>query len=143
MSKNRTFQNVRTLHPARSVFDLSYEKKFTCDMAQLIPVMCDEVVPGDFFKLGTSSLIRFQPLIAPIMHQVNVYVHFFFVPYRLLWDSWEDFITGGPDGEDVSVLPRWEVVNNAIGSLWDYLGFPTGVAPHGAYPLDFPRSALS
>ena len=143
MSKNRTFQNVRTLHPARSVFDLSYEKKFTCDMAQLIPVMCDEVVPGDFFKLGTSSLIRFQPLVAPIMHQVNVYVHFFFVPYRLLWDSWEDFITGGPDGEDVSVLPRWEVVDNAIGSLWDFLGFPTGVDPAGAYPLDFPRRAYN
>ena len=56
MSKSRIFQLTGGLKPGVSMFDLSYEKKFTCDMGQLIPVMCDEVVPGDSFKVGTRLL---------------------------------------------------------------------------------------
>ena len=141
------FQNVAGLRPGRSVFDLSYEKKLTCDMGQLIPVMCDEVVPGDIFEIANQIVIRFQPLVAPIMHEVNAYVHYFFVPYRLLWEDWENFITGGVDGDDESVLPRWSITNaeteTTIGTLWDYMGFPTDVNPVGAYPLDFPRRAYN
>ena len=58
------FQSVRSASPGRSVFNLSYEKKFTCDMGQLIPVMCDEMVPGDKFNIGNQMIIRFQPLVA-------------------------------------------------------------------------------
>ena len=71
------FENVASLQPGRSVFDLSYEKKFTCDMGQLIPVMCDEVVPGDFFEIGNQAVLRFQPLVAPVLHEINLYVHYF------------------------------------------------------------------
>ena len=105
--------------------------------------MCDEMVPGDVFDVANAIVLRFQPLVAPILHEVNCYVHYFFVPYRLLWSNWENFITGGVDGNDASVLPRWSPTNNAIGSLWDYLGFPTGVVPSDALPLDFPRSAYN
>ena len=49
--------------------------------------MCDEVVPGDIFKIGNQMVLRFQPMLAPILHEINAYVHYFFVPYRLLWDS--------------------------------------------------------
>ena len=143
MARNNIFDRTGTLQPARSMFDLSYEKKFTCDMGQLIPVCCEEVVPGDFFKIGNQSVIRFQPLVAPVLHEINQYVHYFFVPYRLLWDDWEDFITGGVTGDLSPVIPRWTPTNNAIGSLWDYLGFPTGVVPTGALPLDFPRRAYN
>ena len=76
---SKLFQRVGSLAPARSIFNLSYEKKFTCDMGQLIPVMCDEVVPGDFFKIGNQAVIRFQPLVAPILHEIKMYVHLFFV----------------------------------------------------------------
>ena len=71
------FQTVRSARPGRSVFNLSYEKKFTADMGQLIPVMCDEVIPGDKWKIGNQMIIRFQPLVAPILHEVNVFVHYF------------------------------------------------------------------
>jgi len=81
---NTIFENIPTSRPGRSLHDLSYEKKLTCDMGQLIPVMCDEVVPGDIFELAHQALVRFQPLVAPIMHEINMYVHYFFVPYRLL-----------------------------------------------------------
>lgn len=148
LQKRNIFESVGGLVPGRSVFDLSYEKKFTCDMGQLIPVMCDEVVPGDFFQLGNQVIIRFQPLVAPVLHEINLFVHYFFVPYRLLWDDWEEFISGGVTGDVVHALPVWEptllpVPKNGIGSLWDYMGFPTGVDPDGAYPIDFPRNAYN
>ena len=117
MSKNNPFRNVAGLHPGMSVFDLSYTKLFTCDMGQLIPVMVDEVVPGDIFKIGNQSVIRMQPLVAPVLHEINAYVHYFFVPYRLLWDQWEDFITGGVSGDLTPAVPRWTPTNNATGSL--------------------------
>lgn len=137
------YNNVRSNRPGRSVFNLSYDKKFDGDMGYLYPVMCDEVVPGDVVKVGNQTVIRFQPLVAPIMHEINVYTHYFFVPYRLLDSDWEEFISGGVQGDSAAVLPRWNPTNNAKGSLWDYLGFPVGVVPAGALPLDFPRRAYN
>lgn len=142
-AKNRAFQTVRANRPGRSMFDLSYEKKFTCDMGKLIPIMVDECVPGDFWQIGNMSVVRFQPMVAPVLHEINQYVHYFFVPYRLLWEDWEKFISGGPDGDDASTLPRWNPTSTVEGSLWDYFGFPTGINPAGALPMDFMRSAYN
>ena len=140
----KTFQNVQALRPGMSVFDLSYMKTFTADMGQLIPVMADEMVPGDIFKIGNQSVIRFQPLVAPILHEINAYVHYFFVPYRLLWDKWEDFISGGPDGQDAHIIPVWTTGYPDIGTLWDYLGYPTGVTPTPeTSPMAFPKRAYN
>ena len=114
-------------------------------MGQLIPVMCDEVVPGDVLHFGNESVVRFQPLVAPILHEINQFTHIFFVPYRLLWDDWEEFISRGVSGDETPVLPKWNpsLSDTAIGTLWDYLGFPTGVRPTGSLPLDFPRRAYN
>lgn len=112
-------------------------------MGQLIPVMCDELVPGDYFKVGNQALVRFQPLVAPVLHEINMYSHYFFVPYRLLWDDWEQFITGGVSGDYTVAPPTWEPTNTTIGSLWDYMGLPIGIDPDGAYPLDFMRRAYN
>lgn len=140
-----SFTKVRGLKPPKSVFNLSYEKKFDFDMGQLIPVACEEMVPGDLFKFGNEIVIRFQPLFAPILQEVNVYVHYFFVPTRLLWSDWEEFITGGEDGptSDLSgpVLPRFDPDsslysrNQRFGkfSLYDYFGFPLVSDSSGPY----------
>ena len=153
MPKFRTFKDVRHLTPARSVFDLSHQKIFDCDLGDLIPICAEEVVPGDKFVLGNEAVIRFQPLVAPILHDVRMYVHYFFVPYRILWnkelgdaDDWETFITGGQDGTDSSSIPRWNTIDgvyteSTIYTLWDYLGLPTDTDPAGAYPIDLVRRA--
>ncbi len=82
----------------RSKFSLSNYKLLTCDMGELVPCGLLEVLPGDTIQQATSALIRVSPLLAPVMHPVSVRIHHWFVPHRLVWDSWEDFITGGPDG---------------------------------------------
>jgi hypothetical protein len=153
MNRRNIFNHVSSLSPGKSVFDLSYEKIFDCDMGQLIPVLCEECVPGDFFKIGNQVVVRFQPLVAPILHEINLYVHYFFVPYRLLWNAqtredltetgdWEEFITGGADGANADTLPRWTTPTTTVGSLWDYMGLPTGVTPN-LLPMDFPRRAYN
>lgn len=114
---------------ARSLMSLSHMKALTCDMGELVPVGLTEVIPGDTFQQSSSAFIRLAPMLAPIMGgPVEVSLHHFFVPLRLLWEDFEDFITGGEDGEDASVFPTITFASGvAIGSLGDYLGLPTGV----------------
>lgn len=140
---SRVFKRVGSALVRRSAFDLSHEVKLTADMGVLYPVLCEEMVPGDVWSIGQEAVVRMMPLVAPVLHRIDCYFHTFFVPYRILWDEWEDFITGGPDGSSAAVLPRWEPTDTAVGSLWDYLGMPTGVDPDGAYPLDFIRRAYT
>ena len=140
--KRNVFSLVGGLHPRRSVFDLSYEKKLTCDMAQLIPVMCDEVVPGDVFQIGNQAVVRFQPLVAPILHEINMYVHYFFVPYRILWDDWEDFISGGVDGQFSDPIPEWEPTITTEGSLWDFFRIPGWRRSRRSLPSRFSATPL-
>uniref|UniRef100_A0AAU8B8B7 Major capsid protein n=1 Tax=Dulem virus 101 TaxID=3145578 RepID=A0AAU8B8B7_9VIRU len=125
------FQSVGGVRPRRSFFNLSHDVKLTCDMGQLIPVMCDEVMPGDIFKISNQAVIRFQPLVAPVMHDVYMFTHYFFVPYRILWPEWEDFITGGKDGDYTGNPPFYlsgtaddETRKDQLNTLWDYFGFP-------------------
>lgn len=114
----------------RSVFDLSHEHKLTCDMGKLIPILVEDVLPGDTWRVKTDIVVRLEALLAPIMHRVDVYTHFFFVPNRLIFDKWEDFITGGEDGNDSTEAPYITSGSGAgfvIGSLADYMGIPPGV----------------
>ena len=120
------FRKIGGNRPGRSVFNLSYDKKFDCDMGQLIPVLAEEMVPGDKFQIGNELTLRFQPLVAPIMHEINVYVHYFFVPYRVLDSNWEGFITGGVDGANAYEIPKIRGNRSKL-SLWDYFGLPVNV----------------
>lgn len=108
----------------RSKFSLSHYKLFTCDMGYLIPISWYEVLPGDSIQQATAALVRVSPLLAPVMHPVRVRVHHWFVPFRLIWEDWEDFITGGPDGADSSAVPYYNLSSCAEGGLLDYLGIP-------------------
>ena len=120
------FSKVRVKKPKYSKFNLGHNVKLTCNFGELIPFMCNEVVPGDVFSNKSELFLRFAPLLAPIMHEVNVYTHFFYVPNRLIWEDWEDFITGGVTGEDAPVHPHFAFGGPDIlkGSLGDYLGIP-------------------
>jgi len=81
----------------RNKINLSHYKLLTCEMGLLVPLTWYEALPGDTIQHSTSILLRVSPLLSPIMHAVRIRIHNFFVPNRLLWDGWEEFITGGPD----------------------------------------------
>ena len=92
------FQQVKVTRPKGNVFDLSHEKKLSFNMGELIPIYIQEIVPGDKFKVQSEMLVRCAPMLAPMMHRVNLYTHFFFVPNRLVYKNWPSYITGGSDG---------------------------------------------
>lgn len=137
----------------RNKFNLSFYKLFSADMGELIPCGIVEVLPGDTFQHSMSALVRVSPLLAPVMHPVHIRVHHWYVPHRLVWDNWEKFITGGPDGMDASVYPTIELSYGAgppetgsgkLGNLADYFGMPVqlngfevSALPFRAYSLIF------
>lgn len=109
----------------RSKFSLSHYRLLTGDMGVLLPLTWLEALPGDTFQMATSALIRCSPLVAPVMHPVMIRIHHWFVPNRLIWDDWEQFITGGDDGDFVATPPYIEFSDPVeSGSLADYLGVP-------------------
>lgn len=125
----------------RNKHNLSHYNLLTCDMGEMVPVNFTEVLPGDSFQGNTSVFLRASPLIAPIMHPVSVRVHHWFVPYRILWNEWEDFITGGPDGTgSQNPLPTLTTTVTA-GSPLDYLGIPPTTNPQEI--LSFPLEAYN
>lgn len=122
------FQKVSFQKPKRSMFDLSHERKFSMNMGDLVPIFNETVMPGDKFRINSEILMRLAPMVAPIMHRVNVYTHWFFIPYRLIWSDFEEFITGGKDGLSAPVVPFISKLTGAgitHGSLADYLGVAT------------------
>lgn len=122
----------------RSKHSLSHYKLLTADMGKLVPIGLIECLPGDTIQQSTSMLIRMSPLVAPVMHPVTVRVHHWFVPHRLSYTGWEDFITGGPlgTGSAVPFPTNAGIVTPTINSLYDYLGIPISVAhPIGTISL--------
>lgn len=119
------FNKIRVKKPGYSVFDLSHDVKLSMKMGKLVPVNTMEVVPGDRVHMASEAMFRMMPMIAPIMHKVDIYFHSFFVPNRILWPNWEKFITGG---ESIGVAPpAFPTINVGLvveSTLMNYLGLP-------------------
>lgn len=138
MANANLFNSIQLPKVGSNVFDLSHDVKMSFKMGGLYPTCVMECVPGDKVKIGTETMLRFAPLIAPVMHKVNVTTHYFFVPNRILWPNWEQWITGNLD-----VQAPWIYYTGAAGyatglpvkSLADYCGLPTEMASNGlTYP---------
>ncbi len=123
----------------RNKFSLSHYKLLTMNMGELVPLTWYEALPGDSIQAQASMLIRATPILAPLMHPVRVRVSTFFVPNRLIWEDFPDYITGGPDGNDTTTWPYIDYSAVAEGSLADYLNVPTDAA----YSPDLRVSALA
>lgn len=123
----------------RNKFSLSHYKLLTGNMGELIPLTWYECLPGDTIQHQTNMLLRVTPILAPLMHPVRIRIHNFFVPLRLIWDDFEDFITGGQDGNDSTEHPYITAGTVAEGDLADYLGIPpaayAGAITYSALPF--------
>lgn len=138
MANQNLFNSIKLTRPNRNRFDLSHDVKMSLDMGRLYPTLALECIPGDKFRIGCDSLLRFAPLVSPVMHRMQVTMHYFFVPNRIVWPNWEKFITK----QEVVVPPTLTYTDNSVGTLNDYLGLPqTAVArtvsaiPHAAYQM--------
>lgn len=141
----------------RNWFPHQFQELTTCEIGQLIPTCCEEVLPGDTWKGNTQIHALFMPLVSPVMHQLVVKSYTFFVSNRIILrnKAWETFLTGGKDGKETVVLPEMSVFKSGmppelgtpdeamkklfgVGTLFDHLGFPAlsdyeEVAENGTY----------
>lgn len=126
------FNTVEMRKPKKNVFDLTHDVKLSTKMGQLTPICLLECIPGDKFDISCESLIRFAPLVSPVMHRMDVTMHYFFVPNRIVWANWEEFITDPDSGLVPPFIPFSDAVVEENLKLADYLGIPTPLASAAA-----------
>lgn len=125
------FDKILMKVPTTNSFDLSYDNKLTFNMGELVPIMCQEVVPGDHYKITQEHLLKMAPLATPVFQRCRVHIDYFFVPNRLLWDNFEQF-QAYDTLNDIPVHPFVDIDAHDLGgkvqvcSIADYLGIPTG-----------------
>lgn len=136
---NSIFGQVQGLHPARRAYNMSYSSSYTACLGELVPIYWQDLIPNSSIYIRTHALIRFTPLIAPIMDNVDYYVHYWHAPRRILeGDQFTDMITGEtPDDENdlpyftpkavylylLNLLPRDADYLVGNGSLFDMFGY--------------------
>ncbi len=131
------FAKTPSVGGERSVFNRSTNLKTAFDAGTLVPIFCDEALPGDTLNMKMSSFCRLATPIFPVMD--NIYMDFFFfaVPNRLLWDNWQKFCGEQDDpGDSVTFVVPTIDTTVAAGSLYDYMGLPVhaGVVFNAFHP---------
>lgn len=150
------FNKIQVKTPNRNAFDLTHDVKMSMKFDNLYPCLALEVLPSDKFDLGCDSLLRFAPLISPVMHRLDMTVHYWFVPNRILWPSeggspggtgktgWEGYVAGeGWQGDQPQSHPYLEI-NTADGTtypLLDYMGVPPVIGAETVAINPFPFAA--
>lgn len=128
----------------RAKFNLSNFHNCTMKMGQLYPTHLQEVLPGDTVQMSSSVFMRFAPMVAPVMHPTHMFMHYFYVPSRVIANflrdipipasdlfkpvdfDFESFITGGANGDDTQTIPLAQVGSSSAYdvSLADAFGLP-------------------
>lgn len=127
----------------RSTQDLSHDHKFTCDMGDLVPIMWEETLPGDYWRGNIDLLIRALPLISPVYHYIEARIHTYNVPFRILYPAFDQLIfPEDPDDPIVAQPTLFNLTGIAYSSVGDYLGLSPamdaatdGILEVVAYPV--------
>lgn len=134
---NNNFKFSETLAKSvqRTRFKRPFRLKTSFNVGELVPLMVDEVLPGDTFKISVKTLTRLQALLTPVMDNAFLDVYAFFVPSRLCWDNWKKF-QGEAEPEEWEettelTIPQYYVSGNTafdtfkyVNSFWDHMGIP-------------------
>lgn len=152
MSRNtesRFAMNPTNIDIGRSTFNRNHSYKTSFNVGDIIPIFCDEVLPGDTFNVKTSKVVRMQSLITPLMDNIYLDTYFFFVPNRLVWEHWQQFCGENTSNPWVQQTPYQipQLVAPAstgwiAGTIADYFGIPTGIAGLSVNALPFRAYAL-
>jgi hypothetical protein len=143
---SHSFAMVPKAEIPRSSFDTQYAHKTTFDGGYLVPIYCDEVLPGDMHNVKATMFARLATPLFPVMDNLHLDTFFFFVPNRLVWTNWVKFMgeQANPSDSISYVIPQITspAGGYAVGSLFDHFGLPTAgqitgsnTVTHNALPL--------
>lgn len=113
--------------PRKNLFDLSHDVLQSMDMGYLVPVFVRDCLPSDVWRLKTQALCRFAPMVFPQMTRVRQFFHWWFVPNRILWENWENWILAKKVAGVVPAAPYFDLASGNYfgeGTLGDYMGIP-------------------
>lgn len=147
------FSRTPSVNHPRSTFDRSYSHSTSFDFGKCIPLCVEEVLPGDTVTMQTSKVVRLQTLLAPTLTNMYLDTYWFFVPNRIVWDKWKQFM--GENTESAWV-PTPNIPMPVLGSptggyskgtIADYMGIPVGVefpatAPFAPSSIPFAAYAM-
>lgn len=148
-AESRFAINPTKIDMQRSRFDRNSQVTTSFNVGDIVPFYLDEVLPGDTFQIQTNKVIRFQTLLSPIMSNLYLDTYYFFVPNRLVWKHWKEFM--GENTESAWIpsttytIPQIVSPSStgfAVGTIADYLGVPTGVPNLSMSALPFRAYAL-
>lgn len=137
-----TFSQAPSIAAPRSQFDRSHGHKFTMDAGWLVPFYWDDVLPGDTFNMQTTAFARLATPLFPLMDNIFIDTHFFFCPYRLIWNNSKKFFGEQVNPSDsidyqIPILAAanassadgdYSTAANQYSALINYLGVPHGIA---------------
>lgn len=132
--ESRFAGNPTGVNISRSIISRDHSVKFSFNVGDVVPFMCDDILPGDTVTIDTSKVIRLQPMVAPIMDEVFLDTYYFFVPYRLLWNHWINFMgentASAWEPEVEYSVPQVQIPTGGYnaGTIADYMGVPIKVA---------------
>lgn len=132
--ESRFAGNPTGVNISRSIISRDHSVKFSFNVGDVVPFMCDDILPGDTVTIDTSKVVRLQPMVAPIMDEVFLDTYYFFVPYRLLWNHWINFMgentASAWEPEVEYSVPQCEIPTGGYdaGTIADYMGVPIKVA---------------
>jgi hypothetical protein len=143
---SHSFAMVPKAEIPRSSFDTQYAHKTTFDGGYLVPIYCDEVLPGDMHNVKATMFARLATPLFPVMDNLHLDTFFFFVPNRLVWTNWVKFMgeQANPSDSISYVVPQItsSAGGYAVGSIFDHFGLPTAgqitgsnTVTHNALPL--------
>jgi len=143
---SHSFAMVPKAEIPRSSFDTQYAHKTTFDGGYLVPIYCDEVLPGDMHNVKATMFARLATPLFPVMDNLHLDTFFFFVPNRLVWNNWTKFMgeQANPGDSTSYVVPQITSTAGgyAVGSVFDHFGLPTAgqitgsnTVTHNALPL--------
>lgn len=127
------FSRTPSVNHPRSTFDRSYSHSTSFDFGKCIPLCVEEVLPGDTVTMNTSKVVRLQTLLAPTLSNMYFDTYWFFVPYRIVWDKWKQFMGENTNSAWIpSTDPPMPVLSSPPGgfekgTIADYMGIPVGV----------------
>lgn len=128
------FASVPRSELPRSMFQRPKNYKTSFNVGDLIPTYCQVIYPGDTVKMVTNKVVRLQTLLTPVLDNIYLDTYWFFVPMRLLWDHWKEFM--GENTQSAWIpqvtyqIPSISSPNGgfASGTIADYLELPVGVS---------------
>lgn len=108
----------------RSKFMDQYTRKTAFDAGYLVPIVIEEILPGDHISYDMQAYIRMSTPLFPLFDNQRIDTHFFFVPNRLLWDNWEKFMgaQANPGDSIAYTIPVVSTGQELVGSIYDHMG---------------------